>query len=86
MSDNLEQQLRTVLSDLPEVDVHAVAAFAEFLTQRRHKRGTDRSQQLTDSEHERIIAALDDVASLTLEDGPDVSNRDHDGYLYGGER
>ena len=84
MSDNLEQQLRTVLSGLPEEDVHAVAAFAEFLTQRRQERGTDRGQRLTDNEHERIVAALDDVASLSAEHGPPVSNRDHDAYLYGG--
>jgi hypothetical protein len=85
MIENLEQRLRTVLSDLPPEDVHAVAAFADFLTQRRHTRRTNRDLQLAEPEHAHILAALDEVASMTMEQGPPVSNRDHDKFLYGGE-
>ena len=84
MIENLERRLRAVLSDLPDEDIHAVAAFAEFLVQRRHGHGATRELQLTEAEHADIVAALDRVASLTLEQGPPVSNRDHDQYLYGG--
>lgn len=85
MIESLEQRLRTVLSDLPPEDVHAVAAFADFLTQRRHARRTSRDLQLAEREHAHILAALDEVAAMTLEEGPPVSNREHDRYLYGGE-
>jgi hypothetical protein len=39
--------------------------------------------ELSDTEHSRILTALDAVAALSLEKGPAVSNRDHDRYLYG---
>ena len=85
MIEDLEQRLRTVLSDLPPEDVHAVAAFADFLTQQRHTRRANRHLQLAEREHADIVAALDEVAGMTMEQGPPVSNRDHDRYLYGGE-
>jgi hypothetical protein len=85
MIGNLEERLRTVLSDLPPEDVHAVAAFADFLSQRRHARRANRCLQLAEQDHVDIIAALDEVAAMTMEQGPRVSNRDHDKYLYGGE-
>jgi hypothetical protein len=85
MTESLEQRLRTVLSELPPEDVHAVAAFADFLTQRRHARHSSRDLQLAERERAHILAALDDVSAMTLEEGPPVSNREHDRYLYGGE-
>ncbi len=85
MIQNLEQRLQTVLSELPPEDIHAVAAFADFLTQRRHARDTNWRRQLTEPEHARIVAALEQVAAMTMESGPTVSNREHDQYLYGGE-
>ena len=85
MVENLEQRLRTVLSELPPEDVHAVAAFADFLTQRQRTRHANRNLQLAEREHADIVAALDEVAAMTPEHGPPVSNRDHDKYLYGGE-
>ena len=48
MIENLEQRLRTVLSDLPPENVHAVAAFADFLTQQRHTRRANRRVQLAE--------------------------------------
>jgi len=85
MIENLERRLQTLLSDFPPEDVHAVAAFADFLTQRRHSRRTNHERQLAEPEHAQIVAALDSVAAMTAEQGPAVSNRDHDRYLYGGE-
>ncbi len=85
MLENLEQRLQTVLSDFPPEDVHAVAAFADFLTQRRHASRGQHQRQLAEPEHHQIVAALDRVAAMTAEQGTPVSNRDHDKYLYGGE-
>ena len=85
MIENLEQRLRTVLSDLPPEDVHAVAAFADFLAQQRHTRRANCHVQLAERTHADIVAALDEVAGMTMEQGPPVSNRDHDRHLYGGE-
>ncbi len=39
--------------------------------------------KLSPEERDRIITLLDSVASLSLKDGPPVSNREHDHYLYG---
>ena len=41
--------------------------------------------EISEAEHTRILRTLDDVAALSLETGPSVSNRDHDRYLYGGQ-
>lgn len=41
--------------------------------------------EISDTEHTRILRTLDDVAALSLETGPSVSNRDHDRALYGGQ-
>ena len=85
MTDTLEDRLRDVLPNMSAEDVHAVASFAEFLRKRRQNAGTNCDRQLTDDEHGRIVAALEDVARLSMERGPPVSNRDHDKYLYGGQ-
>jgi hypothetical protein len=85
MMENLEERLQTVLSDLAPEDVHAVAAFANFLTEQRRARSANRDLQLAERTHADMIAALDEVAGMTMEQGPPVSNRDHDRYLYGGE-
>ena len=41
-------------------------------------------QKLSPEERRRIVTALDGVAELSLIEGPPVSNREHDQYLYGG--
>lgn len=41
-------------------------------------------QKLSPEERRRIVTALDGVAELSLREGPPVSNREHDQYLYGG--
>ena len=40
-------------------------------------------QKLSPGARRRILATLDRVAALSLKEGPPVSNRDHDKYLYG---
>ena len=84
MAETLENRLRAAVSEMPSEDVHAVVAFAEFLTQRRLALGSH-VERLSDDEHARILAALDGVAALSMEDGAPVSNREHDQYLYGGK-
>jgi hypothetical protein len=44
----------------------------------------DTAPKLSAEERKHIMAALDGVAELSLEEGPPVSNRGHDQYLYGG--
>ena len=85
MMENLEEGLQTVPSDLPPEDVHVVAAFADFLTEQRRTRRANRDLQLAERTHADMIAVLDEVAGMTREQGPPVSTRDHDRYLYGGE-
>lgn len=85
MTQTLTEQLSQVLPDLPAQDLHAVAAFAEFLAGRRRLRAGNGRGPLSDQEHAQMIAALDAVTSLSVEEGPPVSNRDHDRYLYGGD-
>ena len=84
MSESLQERLSQVLLDLPAEDVHAVAAFAEFLAGRGRSQARDGDRELSDQEHAQMLASLNAVTSLSMEDGPPVSNRDHDRYLYGG--
>ncbi len=42
-------------------------------------------QKVSPEERRRILATLDRVAALSLKEGPPVSNREHDKYLYGGD-
>ena len=42
------------------------------------------SQKLSAEERRRIITVLDGVAGLSSRQGPPVSNREHDRYLYAG--
>jgi len=87
MEPTLEQRLQEVLAEFPSEDVHAIAAFAEFLWGRRQAGETPISAdaEVSEEEHNRILQVLDAVAALSVEIGPPVSNRDHDGYLYGGK-
>ncbi len=41
------------------------------------------SVPLSDEESQRLMAGIEYVAGLSRQDGPAVSNRDHDSYLYG---
>ena len=43
-------------------------------------------QKLSPEERGRIITLLDSVTELSLEEGPPVCNREHDQYLYGGNK
>lgn len=83
MSESIEKRLSQVLPELSAEDVHAVASFAKFLADRRKNWIRHGNRQLTDEEHAQILAALNAVAALSSEQGPPVSNRDHDRYLYG---
>jgi hypothetical protein len=83
MVESLQERLTHVLPDLPAEDVHAVAAFAEFLAGRRRNAAGNGERKLSDQEHAQMLAALNAVAELSLEEGPAVSNCDHDRYLYG---
>jgi hypothetical protein len=41
--------------------------------------------EISEAEHARILGVLNGVTALSVQTGPPVSNRDHDGYLYGGQ-
>lgn len=77
-----EEQLRETWIKLPAHQQKEVLDFAEFLLHRRADRGA-REEQLSEEEHQRMVAALDAVAVLSQETGPAVSNRNHDADLYG---
>ena len=86
MEQALVQRLREVLGNLPPEDMHAIIAFAQFLSERRQvARETAAKDELAKEEHTRILRVLDAVAALSSEaqTGTPVSNRDHDHYLYG---
>jgi hypothetical protein len=86
MEQALEQRLREVLDDLPPEDVHAIVAFAQFLSERRRiGKESAAHQALSEAEHTGILHVLDAVAALSADTGPAVSNRDHDRYLYGND-
>ncbi|MCJ7639062.1 MAG: hypothetical protein MUO70_04145 [Euryarchaeota archaeon] len=63
--------------DMPIGEVRMVILFPEELQQ-------NFPEKLSSEERRRIIATLDRVAELSLVEGPPVSNREHDQYLYGG--
>jgi hypothetical protein len=63
--------------DLPAGEVRLVILFPDHLRK-------DFPPKLSSEERSRILAALDSVAELSLREGPPVSNREHDQYLYGG--
>jgi hypothetical protein len=63
--------------DMPIGEVRVVILFPEELQQ-------DFPEKLSSEERRSIIATLDRVAELSLVEGPPVSNREHDQYLYGG--
>lgn len=83
MSDTLADRLREVLPEMSVEDIYAITAFAEFLAKRRQTQGMLEEDELSDSEHARILATINAVTALSMEQGPAVSNRDHDQYLYG---
>ncbi len=63
--------------DMPVGEVRLVILFPDAIRQ-------DFSPKLSTEERRRILAILDGVAELSLKEGPQVSNREHDHYLYGG--
>ena len=79
-----EQEIRKALSDLPPEDVEAVVSLVNSLCQKRTVAVGSAEAELSEVEHARIVSVLNSVAALSLEEGPPVSNRDHDLYLYGG--
>ncbi len=85
MEPTLEQRLREVLAEFPPEDVRTIVAFTEFLWDRHQaEEGPVTTEaELSEAEHNRILQVLDAVATLSVETGPPVSNRDHDRYLYG---
>ena len=77
-----EQEIRKALRELPPEDVESVLTLVNSLCQKRAA-AVSAEAQLSDEEHGRILSVLDAVADLSLKQGPAVSNRDHDRYLYG---
>ena len=63
--------------DAPVGEVRLVILFPEDIRQ-------EIPQKLSPEERMRILTILDRVAELSLKEGPPVSNREHDQYLYGG--
>ena len=63
--------------DIPVGEVRLVILFPDDLRQ-------NFLQKLSPEERRRIVTALDGVAELSVREGPPVSNREHDQYLYGG--
>jgi len=78
-----EQEIRKALRELPPEDVESVVTLVNSLCQKRAAAMVSAEVQLSDQEHGRILSVLDAVAHLSLEQGPAVSNRDHDRDLYG---
>ena len=62
--------------DVVPGEVRLVILFPEDIQQ-------EHPQKLSPEERKRILAILDSVAELSLKEGPPVSNRKHDRYLYG---
>ena len=63
--------------DIPPGKVRLVILFPEDIRQ-------ETPRELSPEEKSRIITILDQVADLSSKEGPPISNRDHDRYLYGG--
>ena len=78
-----EQEIRKALSHLPPEDVESVVTLVNSLCQKRTDAVVSTEAGLSEAEHARILSVLDSVAALSLEEGPAVSNRDHDRDLYG---
>jgi hypothetical protein len=78
-----DQKIRQALSDLPPEDVETVVRLVKSLCQKRGIARVSAEAEISDVEHTRILAALDNVAALSMEKGPAVSNREHDRDLYG---
>ena len=64
--------------DIPGGEVRLVILLPEDLHQ-------EFMRKLSPEERRLIIASLDRVTELSLMEGPPVSNREHDQYLYGGK-
>ena len=62
--------------DVVPGEVRLVILFPEDIQQ-------EHPQKLSPEERKRIVAILDSVAELSLKEGPPVSNRKHDQYLFG---
>jgi hypothetical protein len=76
-----EQNITKALSDLPPEDVEAVVSLVNSLCQKRAAKPARKEAELSEAEHARVLGVLDSVAALSLDHGPAVSNRDHDGDL-----
>lgn len=83
MKPTAEQEIRKALSDLPAEDVEAVVTLVNSLCQKCRASMVSAAIEMSSTEHARLLSALDQVAVLSLEKGPAVSNRDHERYLYG---
>ena len=63
--------------DGPLGEIHLVIHFPDHQSQ-------EIPQKLSPEERNRIVTLLDRVAEMSRIEGPPVSNREHNQYLYGG--
>ena len=82
MATPIRTRLQAVLAELDAGTQSEVLDFAEFLAHKKAKHSAE-GERLSEEEHARILTALDAVSALSQENGPPVSNRDHDAHLYG---
>ena len=63
MNETLQETLRQALPDMLAEDVHAVAAFAEFLGKKRQE-AASHENVLSDEQHARNLAEFDTVTAF----------------------
>ena len=83
MLESFAERLTKTVLDLSEDDAHALLGFAEYLSSRHDHPSVVTERLLSETEHARILAGMDQVAGLSVKAGPPVNNRDHDQDLYG---
>ena len=64
--------------DAPPGEVRVIILLPEDVSR-------EEAQKISPEERRRILSTLDRVTELSLKEGPPVSNREHDKYLYGGD-
>ena len=81
---SIEKSVLKKLHNLPAEKQKEVLDFVESVWRKHREPRSGEESEISTAEQARIIQVLDGVAALSVEQGPPVSNRDHDSYLYGG--